>query len=111
MTQENATAVADAAAAERQQLEPHVALFAEEQAGTFRRRWNDVQAGFVDEPRAAVQTADALVSDVLKQLSDTFARERAAIEQQWNRGDNIDTEDLRLTLRRYRSFFDRLLSM
>ena len=89
----------------------HVALFPEEQAAAFRRRWSDVQTGFVDEPRAAVQRADSLVAEALKQLADAFGKERAALEQQWNRGDSVTTEDLRVTLQRYRSFFDRLLSL
>jgi len=70
-----------------------------------------VQTGFVDEPRAAVEQADALVAEVMKRLADSFATERQALEQQWSRGDDVSTEELRLALRRYRSFFDRLLSV
>jgi hypothetical protein len=95
----------------RRDAEPRVALFEEGKAVEFRRRWSEVQTGFVDEPRAAVQRADSLVGDVMKQLSDAFAGARATLEQQWDRGDNVTTEDLRLALQRYRSFFDRLLSM
>ena len=70
-----------------------------------------MQTGFVDEPRAAVEQADALVAEVMKRLADSFATERQALEQQWSRGDDVSTEELRLALRRYRSFFDRLLSV
>jgi hypothetical protein len=86
-------------------------LFVERESTDFRRRWTDVQAAFVDEPRRAVEQADALVSDVVKRLTDGFGSARATLEHQWDRGDNVTTEDLRLTLQRYRSFFDRLLAM
>ena len=92
--------------------EPKAApLFSEDAAGQLRERWTDVQAGFVDEPKSSVEQADALVAEVMKRLSDSFATERQALEHQWSRGDDASTEDLRLALRRYRSFFDRLLSI
>ena len=77
----------------------------------FNARWSAIQAGFVDEPRRAVQEADALVSDVIQRITDSFGAERAQLEQQWDRGNDVSTEDLRLSLRRYRSFFSRLLSI
>jgi len=86
-------------------------LFAPDAAENFRARWGDVQAGFVDEPRGAVQQADSLVAEVMKGLAETFANERTNLEGQWSRGDDVSTEDLRLALQRYRSFFDRLLSI
>jgi hypothetical protein len=86
-------------------------LFAPEDAQGYRTRWTDVQTGFVDDPRHAVEQADGLVADVMKRLAESFANERSRLEQQWDRGDNVDTEDLRLALHRYRSFFDRLLSV
>jgi hypothetical protein len=86
-------------------------LFSDDATDELRERWTDVQAGFVDEPKSAVEQADALVAEVLKRLADGFATERQALEQQWSRGDDASTEDLRLALRRYRSFFDRLLSI
>jgi hypothetical protein len=66
---------------------------------------------FVDEPRRAVEEADSLVAQVIKRLSEVFADERTNLERQWDRGDQISTEDLRIALRKYRSFFDRLLSL
>jgi hypothetical protein len=87
------------------------ALFAADEAQTFRARWDDIQAGFVDEPRRAVESADTLVAETMKRLAEIFAAERATLEQQWDKGDNISTEDLRLALQRYRSFFSRLLSV
>jgi hypothetical protein len=85
-------------------------LFPDQEAGEFRHRWTDVQTSFVDEPRRAVQQADELVAGVMKLLAETFARERANLEHQWDRGENVTTEDLRIAMQRYRSFFDRLLS-
>jgi hypothetical protein len=78
--------------------------------GEYRHRWDAIQAGFVDEPRRAVENADALVADVIQQFVRSFADERSQLETQWSRGDQASTEDLRVALRRYRSFFDRLLS-
>ena len=86
-------------------------LFPTNDAETFRSRWTDVQTGFVDEPRHAVEQADGLVAEMMKQLAEVFADERSKLEEQWSRGDDISTEDLRQALRRYRSFFDRLLSV
>ena len=92
-------------------MDGHVALFGERDTTEFRRRWSDIQAAFVDEPRRSVEQADALVADVAKRLTDGFGNERTSLERQWDRGDNITTEDLRVTLQRYRSFFDRLLTI
>ncbi len=86
-------------------------LFSQEEAKDFRTRWDAIQAGFVDEPRQAVQQADSLVAGAMKRLAEMFAAERAKLEGQWDRGDDVSTEDLRLALRRYRSFFGRLLSV
>lgn len=85
-------------------------LFSEAAVGELRGRWTDVQTGFVDEPRRAVEEADKLVAAVMQQLAEGFANERANLEKQWDRGDNISTEDLRVAMQRYRSFFDRLLN-
>ncbi len=85
-------------------------LLAPEDAGDLRRRWEEIQIGFVDEPRQAVQDADSLVGEVIRRLSESFSEERAGLEGQWGRGEDVATDDLRLTLQRYRSFFHRLLS-
>lgn len=77
----------------------------------LRARWDDVQTGFVDEPRQAVQHADELVARAMKHIAETFADERKNLEQQWDRGDQVNTEDLRQALRKYRTFFQRLLSI
>ncbi len=87
-------------------LEP---LLADEETDDFRSRWEMVQAGFVDEPREAVQQADVLVGSLTERLAETFSQRRDGLEQQWGRGDEVSTEDLRQALRSYRSFFDRLL--
>jgi hypothetical protein len=86
-------------------------LFAEDASAALRRRWDGIQAAFVDEPRRAVEQADSLVAETMKDLAQSFARERSGLEDQWARGGDVSTEDLRVALRRYRSFFKRLLSV
>ena len=77
----------------------------------LRGRWDEVQTGFVDEPRAAVRQADELVARAMKHIAESFATERQSLEHQWDRGDEVNTEDLRQALRKYRAFFQRLLSI
>lgn len=108
VTREQRRVVADAAATEPDRAHP---LFADTESDDFRGRWSDIQTGFVDEPRQAVERADALVAAAIKRLAEIFANERATLEQQWSRGDDVSTEDLRIALRKYRGFFDRLLSV
>ncbi|HEY1423850.1 MAG TPA: hypothetical protein VGF20_10380 [Candidatus Acidoferrum sp.] len=86
-------------------------LFSPEEAGDLRSKWDAIQGAFVDEPRKAVQQADSLVAMAMKSLAEQFASQRSTIEGQWDRGGDVSTEDLRLVLRRYRSFFGRLLSV
>jgi hypothetical protein len=86
-------------------------LFSSEEAKEFRARWDSIQGGFVDEPRQSVAQADSLVAGVMKRLAEMFADERQKLDGQWDRGDSVSTEDLRLALRCYRSFFGRLLSI
>jgi hypothetical protein len=76
----------------------------------LRSQWSNIQAGFVDEPQRSVKEADQLVAAAMQRLAERFARERAELEKQWDSGDNVSTEDLRLALQRYRSFFGRLLN-
>jgi hypothetical protein len=85
-------------------------LFAENELRDFRARWDQVQTSFVDEPRQAVEQADTLVATVVKRIAEQFAEERSKLEKQWDRGDNVSTEELRQGFKRYRAFFDRLLS-
>ena len=86
-------------------------LLADEDAGGFRSRWNEIQVRFVDEPRGSVQKADGLVAEMTGRLTQMFSEERTRLESQWERGDDVSTEDLRIALQRYRSFFERLLSV
>jgi hypothetical protein len=86
-------------------------LFSESEMGDFRSQWSKIQTGFVDEPRRTVEDADKLVAAVMQRLAEGFANERSGLEKQWDRGDNVSTEDLRVALQRYRSFFDRLLKL
>jgi hypothetical protein len=115
-TAEFASAGAEREPVERQTMdrartERHDALFPGTEAEGFQGRWSEIQVTFVDEPRQAVEKADALVAEVMQRLAQVFADERGRLEQQWDRGEDTDTEALRQALRRYRSFFDRLLSM
>ena len=89
----------------------HTDLFPHEELAGYRTQWEAIQTGFVDQPRDAVAQADALVSQLVTRLTDVFTRERSTLEGQWAKGDNVSTEDLRVALTRYRSFFHRLLSM
>ena len=86
-------------------------LFSESEMGEFRSRWSNVQTAFVDEPRRTVEDADKLVASVMQRLAEGFANERSALEKQWDQGDHVSTEDLRVALQRYRTFFDRLLKL
>jgi len=88
-----------------------IPLFSESEMGDFRSQWSKVQTGFVDEPRRTVEEADKLVAAVMQRLAEGFANERSDLEKQWESGDNVSTEDLRVALQRYRSFFDRLLKL
>ena len=85
-------------------------LLDEGQASSFTERWREVQVDFVDRPRESVEQADALVAELMQKLAASFSDERSRLEQQWEGGDEVSTEDLRVALTRYRSFFDRLLS-
>jgi hypothetical protein len=86
-------------------------LFDEGEAEDFRTRWQDIQAGFVDDPRNSVAKADELVANVIKSIEETFATERSSLEDQWSQGNEASTEDLRIALKRYRSFFDQLITL
>jgi len=86
-------------------------LFPEDELQTFRSRWDHVQTSFVDEPRQAVEQADSLVANVVKRIAEQFSAEREKLEKQWDSGSEVSTEDLRQALKRYRSFFDRLLTL
>jgi hypothetical protein len=85
-------------------------LLGREDNAEFQGRWEKIQTGFVDEPRRTVEQADELVAEVMKRLAEGFASERERLEGQWGRGEDVSTEDLRVTLQRYRGFFQRLLS-
>jgi hypothetical protein len=88
----------------------HAQLLEDDELQSIRAQWKDIQAEFVDEPRTAVQNADALVAQLMQRLAQTFASEREELESRWAGGDNVSTEELRRGLRRYRSFFERLLA-
>ena len=89
-------------------LEP---LFADGVDRDFRIRWRNIQAGFVDEPRSAVEQADQLVAQLMQRLAQSFSEQRSNLEKQWEASEKVSTEELRVGFTRYRSFFDRLLSI
>lgn len=97
---------ADSALDRDDSLEP---LFDDGRAKELHDRWGALQARFVDDPRETVADADSLVAELLQELARSFNGARSALEEQWSRGDDVSTEDLRLTLQRYRSFFERVL--
>lgn len=86
-------------------------LFADSELSDLRSRWAEVQSAFVDDPRDCVQKADGLVADVVDRLTSGFSHVRAQLEEQWDRGEQASTEDLRIALTRYREFFERLLAV
>jgi len=86
-------------------------LFSANERNDLKQRWNEIQARFVDEPRGAVEEANTLVSELMDRLVSSFLEQRARLEDQWERGDDVTTEDLRTVLMRYRSFFGRLLEV
>ncbi|MFB3738036.1 MAG: hypothetical protein ACE14W_03610 [Candidatus Velamenicoccus archaeovorus] len=85
-------------------------LLPDDELETFRERWDRIQVGFVDEPRTSVEEADSLVEELTQRLVDSFTRERSELESRWDGGGDVSTEDLRVALQRYRSFFGRLLA-
>ena len=85
-------------------------LLPQAQETDLRAQWEEIQTRFVDDPRRAVEDADALVAGVMKSLAEGFAQARTELEDQWSRGEDVGTEDLRVALQRYRAFFQRLLS-
>ncbi len=88
-----------------------MALLSPSDANSFHARWDSIQTGFVDEPRRAVEQADALVAELMKRLAEVFSEERGQLEDKWGHDRDVSTEDLRVALQRYRSFFGRLLSV
>ena len=100
----------DGAVAEEGSVEERAALLAEDEADRFRQRWESLQIGFVDRPREMVQEADELVEELMQRLTAGFNEQRSVLEEQWDSNDDASTEELRVALTRYRSFFHRLLS-
>ena len=115
------TEPAQPASAERLAAEPVLAahsapsteqaLFADDELSDLQSRWANVQAAFVDDPKDSVKQADGLVNDVVEQITSSFSQARSQLEEQWSRGEDASTEDLRVALTRYREFFQRLLTV
>jgi hypothetical protein len=100
----------DASADQTQADAEREPLFEAADRDRFGESWTSIQAAFVDDPRDAVKEADTLVAELMKRLAETFSAERSRLESQWDNDEDVSTEDLRIALQRYRSFFDRLLS-
>jgi hypothetical protein len=100
-----------ASVAEADSREPLEPLLAADRGERYRVRWSEVQTMFVDEPRRTVEEADRLVAELMQELAAGFSESRTTLEEQWTRGDDVSTEDLRIALQRYRSFFERLLAV
>ncbi len=96
---------------DRNEPDHNAALFDRGAAEQLQKRWQAIQVEFVDEPRGAVEQADGLVAEVMQQLAESFAAERRELEAAWSGGREASTEDLRQAIRRYRSFFNRLLGV
>src|SRR5215468_10699149 len=96
---------------QRVAAKPSGPLLWNRQTGELRDKWNSIQTNFVDQPRKAVEDADNLVASAIKQIEEVFAAQSANLEKKWQGGDNVSTEDLRVSLQRYRDFFDHLLSL
>ena len=97
---------------ETQQAEAGFApLLPNQEVDRFWSEWDAIQAKFVDDPETSVETADSLVAQVMKRLAEVFSEEREQLESQWRQGEEVSTENMRVALQRYRSFFNRLLSL
>lgn len=104
------TPVAESASTQHESSTDDVVV-ADDDLAELRARWAGVQTAFVDDPKDCVHQADLLVTDLFEQLATGFAEVRSRLEEQWSRGEEASTEDLRLVLMRYREFFDRLLAV
>ena len=109
--QEQHFSTADFVATPGAQAEGPQPLLPADFTSDLKGKWDHIHTGFVDEPRAAVKEADELVATAMKRIAETFANERNNLEQAWDRGSDVSTEDLRIALQKYRSFFQRLLSL
>ena len=108
---ENGESIPNQARPPARDADPATRLFSRDEAGSLRSRWGGIQVGFVDEPKRSVKEADQLVGEVISHLAEGFATERQRLASQWDRSDDVSTEDLRCSFHRYRSIFERLLSI
>ncbi|WP_410822093.1 hypothetical protein [Micromonospora sp. 050-3] len=74
----------------------------------FRDRWRDVQLRFVDDPQAAAGEAQSLVEEAIQALSSALAAQKSTLGG-WQDAGSADTEQLRMAVRNYRDFLDRVL--
>jgi hypothetical protein len=90
--------------------EPVLALFDTGSTERFRDRWQQLQLRFIDDPHAVAGQAASLVDEVVIALRDAVDRQRAALDD-WQSSQDGDTERLRVAVRRYRDFLDRMLGL
>jgi hypothetical protein len=85
-------------------------LLAPEAESDLLSRWTEIQISFVEDPRASVQEADALVEQIATTVLASIQERRSQLAAvwQWQHGQP-DTEQLRLALRQYRSFIAAVL--
>jgi len=88
--------------------QPVTDLWHDGQAQGLHERWQDIQLRFVDDPRAAVEAAEALISEATEALTAALAEGREALRQ-WREDNGEETERLRMALQRHREFLDRIL--
>jgi hypothetical protein len=98
------------ASQDHDEQEAPVRLFEADELNAVIRKWRDIQADFVDQPKRAMQEADELVGELMNRLARTFTEQREQLEARWGDSETVSTEDLRKDLQRYRSFFERLLA-
>jgi hypothetical protein len=96
---------------EEDALTERTPLFDEHEVTELRERWQHIQGTFVDDPHASVEQADQLVSTAIQRLTDIFSTEKSNLETAWSRNSDVSTEEMRQALRRYRAFFDRILTI
>jgi hypothetical protein len=91
-------------------VETVAAFWESEAVDGYRDRWQQIQLRFIDDPRQAAEQAHTLVGDVLDSFTEAVQRQREDLSR-WRSAQLDDTEELRMTVRRYRDYLDRLLGL
>jgi hypothetical protein len=83
-----------------------VELYTDSDMEEFRRRWTELLAGFVDDPRASAERADGLIGELVDRVSQRRQQLHDALDNEDDRGE---TEAMRQAIRRYRSIYRALV--